>query len=51
MPGSGGDDGSFVKAGYTASVTIIGSFPYADPNYHSEGDIPSGPHPNAAPRP
>lgn len=34
------DDGSFIKAGYNAAVTNIGSFPYADPNYHAEGDIP-----------
>jgi len=34
------DDGSFIKAGYSAAVANIGSFPYADPNYHSETDIP-----------
>jgi len=34
------DDGSFVKAGYPAAVVNIGSWPYADPNYHAEGDIP-----------
>jgi Zn-dependent M28 family amino/carboxypeptidase len=34
------DDGSFVKAGYPAAVLIIGSWPYGDPNYHAEGDIP-----------
>lgn len=32
------DDGSFVKAGFSASVLNIGSFPYADPNYHSAND-------------
>ncbi len=39
-PGPGDDDGSFVKAGYPAAVVNIGSWPYADPNYHTEGDIP-----------
>lgn len=34
------DDGSFVKAGYGAAVVNIGSFPYADPNYHIESDTP-----------
>jgi hypothetical protein len=34
------DDGSFVKAGYPAAVVNIGSWPYGDPNYHGEGDIP-----------
>jgi hypothetical protein len=34
------DDGSFVKAGYPAAVINIGSWPYGDPNYHSEGDVP-----------
>ncbi|MCU0917661.1 MAG: hypothetical protein MUC88_24330, partial [Planctomycetes bacterium] len=36
----GDDDGSFVLAGYPAAVINIGSWPYADPNYHLEGDIP-----------
>ena len=36
----GDDDGSFVLAGYPAAVINIGSFPYGDPNYHVEGDIP-----------
>lgn len=36
----GDDDGSFVKAGYPAAVVNIGSWPYADPNYHAEGDVP-----------
>jgi hypothetical protein len=36
----GDDDGSFVLAGYPAAVVNIGSFPYGDPNYHAEGDIP-----------
>jgi len=34
------DDGSFVRAGFPASVLNIGSFPYADPNYHSINDKP-----------
>lgn len=36
----GDDHGSFIKAGFPAAVLNIGSFPYADPNYHTEGDIP-----------
>ena len=39
-PGPGDDDGSFVRAGYPAAVVNIGSWPYGDPNYHGEGDIP-----------
>lgn len=39
-PGPGDDDGSFVRAGFSAAVINIGSWPYADPNYHAEGDIP-----------
>ena len=35
----GDDDGSFVKAGYGRTVLNIGSFPYADPEYHREGDV------------
>lgn len=38
--GPGDDDGSFVRAGYPAAVINIGSWPYGDPNYHGEGDIP-----------
>jgi len=34
----GDDDGSFVKAGYTAAIANLGSAPYADPNYHDAGD-------------
>ncbi len=34
------DDGSFVLAGYPAAVVNIGSWPFNDPNYHLEGDIP-----------
>jgi len=36
----GDDDGSFVNAGFTAAVANIGSFPYMEPNYHAETDIP-----------
>ena len=36
----GDDDGSFVLAGYPAAIINIGSWPYGDPNYHAEGDIP-----------
>ena len=36
----GDDDGSYVKANYTAAVANIGSYPYKEPNYHDEGDIP-----------
>jgi len=36
----GDDDGSFIKAGFPWSVLNIGSMPYGDPNYHTEGDIP-----------
>jgi len=39
-PRPGDDDGSFVLAGYPAAVINIGSWPYGDPNYHAEGDIP-----------
>ena len=34
------DDGSFVLAGFPAAVINIGSWPYGDPNYHAEGDVP-----------
>lgn len=34
----GDDDGSFVKAGFPAAIANLGSFPYADPNYHDLGD-------------
>jgi hypothetical protein len=36
----GDDDGSFVNAGNPAAILNIGSWPYGDPNYHAEGDIP-----------
>jgi hypothetical protein len=34
----GDDDGSFVKAGFSAAVANLGSYPYSDPNYHDRGD-------------
>ncbi|MBI5394795.1 MAG: M28 family peptidase [Verrucomicrobia bacterium] len=34
----GDDDGSFIKAGYPCAIANLGSFPYADPNYHEAGD-------------
>ncbi len=34
------DDGSFVKAGIPQAVAVLGSFPYADPNYHLPSDVP-----------
>jgi hypothetical protein len=34
------DDGSFINAGFRAAIINVGSFPYVDPNYHMEGDIP-----------
>lgn len=37
-PQPGDDDGSYVKAGYPAALINLGSFPYADPNYHLETD-------------
>ena len=36
----GDDDGSFVNAGFPAAIGNIGSYPYADPNYHRETDAP-----------
>jgi len=36
----GDDDGSFVNEGYPAAVANLGSFPYADPDYHLETDAP-----------
>ena len=36
----GDDDGSFIKAGYECAVANIGSYPYADAEYHLPGDIP-----------
>jgi hypothetical protein len=34
------DDGSFINAGIPAAVMNIGSYPFADPNYHTINDIP-----------
>jgi hypothetical protein len=39
-PTPGDDDGSFIRAGYPAAVLLIGSYPYGNPDYHAEGDIP-----------
>lgn len=36
----GDDDGSFVKAGYHCAVANVGSIPYADAEYHLDGDVP-----------
>ena len=36
----GDDDGSYVKAGYSAAIMNLGSYPYADPEYHTEEDKP-----------
>ncbi len=40
-PRPGDDDGSFVKAGFSAAVANIGSYPYGDPCYHCECDVPA----------
>ena len=39
-PKPGDDDGSFINAGYPMAVANLGSFPYADPAYHTEDDVP-----------
>ncbi|MDP6775469.1 MAG: M28 family peptidase [Candidatus Latescibacteria bacterium] len=39
-PNPGDDDGSFIKAGFPNAVINVGSFPYADPAYHTEEDGP-----------
>lgn len=36
----GDDDGSFVNAGFKHAVLNIGSYPYGDPAYHTEQDVP-----------
>ena len=36
----GDDDGSFVNAGFPAAIMNLGSFPYANPDYHDAGDTP-----------
>ncbi len=38
--GPGDDDGSFVKAGFPAAIMNLGSYPYADAEYHTEEDKP-----------
>ena len=38
-PNPGDDDGSFVNAGYNRAIVNVGSFPYADPEYHLESDV------------
>jgi hypothetical protein len=39
-PSPGDDDGSFIKAGYPMAVINIGSWPYRNPDYHAETDVP-----------
>jgi hypothetical protein len=34
------DDGMFINAGYPRTVMNVGSFPYADSQYHLPGDVP-----------
>ncbi len=34
------DDGMFIKAGFRAAVANLGSWPYADSQYHLPGDVP-----------
>ena len=34
------DDGSFINAGIHAAVMNIGSYPFADPSYHTKNDAP-----------
>ena len=34
------DDGMFIKAGFRTTVMNVGSFPYADTEYHLPGDVP-----------
>jgi hypothetical protein len=36
----GDDDGSFVDAGFGMAVANLGSYPYADAEYHLPGDVP-----------
>ena len=38
VPRPNNDDGSFIKEGYRTAMHNIGSWPYADPNYHLPGD-------------
>ena len=34
------DDGSFINAGIPAAVMNIGSYPFAEPAYHTKNDVP-----------
>ena len=34
------DDGMFIEAGFRRTVMNVGSFPYADSQYHLPGDVP-----------
>ena len=34
------DDGMFINAGYRRTVINVGSWPYADSQYHLPGDVP-----------
>lgn len=34
------DDGMFIKAGFRSTVMNVGSWPYADEEYHLPGDVP-----------
>lgn len=34
------DDGMFINAGYRNTVMNLGSWPYADAEYHRSGDTP-----------
>ena len=38
LPRPGDDDGSFINAGFPNAILNIGSYPYAEPNYHHESD-------------
>ncbi len=34
------DHGSYINEGFPAAVASVGSYPYADPSYHSAEDVP-----------
>jgi hypothetical protein len=34
------DDGMFINAGFRTTVMNLGSWPYADSEYHLPGDVP-----------
>ncbi len=36
----GDDDGSFINAGFPFAIANLGSYPYADSEYHFPGDVP-----------